>query len=531
MKKFNHLLVFILVAGVVLYSCDGQEGSLVSERLEDNPIPETPAPTGSQGSADFTKFVTIGNSLTAGFMDAALYNQGQQYSLGALIAGQLQIAVESDGETFDSFDQPDINSTDGFNTSSQSPGGVPVLGRFKLDLNAAAPSPTINGDPIGAFGGDKAALNNFGVPGIQVGQLLTPAAGGPADPGDGSVNPAYSPFYARMASAPSADGVTGSTIIGDVIASQPTFFTLWIGSNDVLGYAAGGGANEAIFTSTADFDTRFNGAVDALMAGTAANGVIANIPPILTIPFFQAVPYNALPLDEASAAALNTAYADYNAGLQAAVGAMLITEEEAERRTILFIAGQNGFVMEDENLTDLSALTLPNYRQTAPGDIIPLPTATALAAGVGSSTPASDQYVLTAEEQSAISDRIIAFNTTIATKVATVNATAGTTRLGLLDHYSGLPGWPNTTLGVFADLLGLDGELGIRAEGTLLDPDFAPNGIYSTDGVHPNIRGNAILANAFIDVIEATFGSDIPAVAVLPLPGISACAGDCVSEQ
>ena len=64
-----------------------------------------------------------------------------------------------------------------------------------------------------------------------------------------------------------------------------------------------------------------------------------------------------------------------------------------------------------------------------------------------------------------------------------------------------------------------------------MSPDFRPNGIYSTDGVHPNIRGNAILANEFIKVIEATFGSSLPDVEVIPLPSITACAGDCASEQ
>lgn len=524
MKKFNHFLVFILVAGMTLYSCDGQIDSLTSERLDDNPAPTAPpTATGTQGNADFTKFVTIGNSLTAGFMDAALYNQGQQNSLGALMAAQLQIAVESDGGTFDSFDQPDINSVDGFNTSIQSPEGTPILGRIQLDLAAGVPSPVVTGDAIGSFEGDKSALNNFGVPGIQVGQLLTPGTGTPGDP-------AFNGFYARMASSPGT-----STILGDVAAAQPTFFTLWIGNNDVLGYAVSGGSAESIFTSQADFDVRFNGAVNTLLATTTAKGVVATIPPVLTIPYFRAVPFNALPLDAASADQLNAAYAAYNGGLQLAVQGMLITEEEATRRTISFSAGQNAFVMEDENLTDLSALTLPNYRQTEATDLIPLATSTALATGVGTQTAAADQYVLTPEEQGVILQRTLEFNTIIATAVLTENATAVANsvpaRLALFDVNSGLPGNPNTTIGAFADLLGLDGELGIRAEGQLLDPDFLPNGIYSADGVHPNIRGNAILANEFIKVTEAAFGATIPKISILPLPGVTGCSGTCVSEQ
>ncbi len=559
MKKFNHLLILTLVAGITLYSCEGMEDTLVDDRLADNPAPTAPTVTGTQGTADFTKFVSIGNSLTAGFMDGALYNQGQQHSVGALIAGQLQIAVESDGDTFDSFDQPDINSVNGFNTSAQSTGGVPVLGRFKLDLDRQVPSPTITGEAIGAFTGQTSDLNNFGVPGIQVGQLLTPGTGTPG-------NPAFNGFYARMASSPGT-----STIIGDVIAAAPTFFSLWIGNNDVLGYALTGGANEAIFTSAADFDTRFNASVDALLsAPSTPNGVIANIPPILTIPFFRAVSYDRIVLDQATADQVNQGLTAVNGAIQGCVN-VGVAQSDIDRRLVSYSAGNNPILVIDEELDDLgtcfdallgaSQITATQRAQLAPyeqsrplvaGELVllsagavlgteadgdnsapdtPIGVVVPLGFSLADGSLSGDQYYLTLAEQGAIQARTVAFNTTIATKVATVNATSSSPRLALFDTNAGLPGNPNTTLGVFADLLGLDGELGIEVEGTLLDPDFAPNGVYSTDGVHPNIRGNAIMANEFIKAIETTFGSTIPKVSVIPLPGISACAGDCVSQQ
>ena len=91
--------------------------------------------------------------------------------------------------------------------------------------------------------------------------------------------------------------------------------------------------------------------------------------------------------------------------------------------------------------------------------------------------------------------------------------------------------------GAFADLFGYDGgefaeeDLGIRIQGTLLQPDFSPNGVFSTDGIHPNPIGNAILANEFIRVIESAFGASIPEVDVLDLPSVQLCAGNCVSQQ
>ncbi|MEQ9308708.1 MAG: hypothetical protein RLN90_04585 [Balneolaceae bacterium] len=558
MKKLNHLLVLILVAGVTFYSCEGVEDSLVDDRLEDNPAPTAPpAPSGSQGNADYTKFVSIGNSLTAGFMDAALYNQGQQSSLGALIAAQLKIAVESDGGTFDEFNQPDINSVNGFNTSIQpdnDPTTAPAFGRIKLDLVAGVPSPTINGDPIGAYSGTISSLNNFGIPGIQVGQMLTAGAGTPGDP-------AFSPFYARMASSPGT-----STILGDVIATQPTFFTLWIGNNDILGYAATGGSNEAIFTSEGDFNTRFNAVVDALMANTSAKGVIANIPPVTTAPFFRAVTWNNVALDQATADQINSGFAAVNGAIQgcANVG---VAQSDIDRRLVSYNAGNNPILAIDEELDDLGTCfdlllgaqqisaqqraQLTPYEQSRPlveGELVllsagsvlgteadgdastadtPIGVVIPLGFSLAEGSLSGDKYYLSLAEQAAIQSRSVAFNTTIATAV--LSRTDG--RLGLFDTNAGLPGNPNITLGVFADLLGLDGELGIEIEGTLLDPDFLPNGIYSTDGIHPNIRGNAILANEFLKVMEGTFGSTIPKVSVIAKPGITACSGDCVSEQ
>lgn len=44
------------------------------------------------------------------------------------------------------------------------------------------------------------------------------------------------PYFVRMASAANA------SILGDALKQEPSFFSLWIGSNDVLLYALDGGA-------------------------------------------------------------------------------------------------------------------------------------------------------------------------------------------------------------------------------------------------------------------------------------------------
>ena len=46
----------------------------------------------SKGDADFTKFVALGNSLTSGYRDNALYIDGQNESYPSMLAMQMKLA-------------------------------------------------------------------------------------------------------------------------------------------------------------------------------------------------------------------------------------------------------------------------------------------------------------------------------------------------------------------------------------------------------------------------------------------------------
>jgi len=508
MRSYLNNILLVLFLALIGFSCESSYDSLVDDRLDENPPPEPIS--GDAGDADFSKYIAIGDALSAGYMDGALYNSGQQRSLAALLAKQLTYAGAPE-----TFNQPDINSELGFNTTVENPQNGTVLGRYKLDTNIPGPSPTIGGDPIGPYSGDASALNNFAVPSIILGQLLTGATGGP----DAPQNPAFNPFYARFASNPGT-----STILGDAIAAQPTFFTLWIGNNDVLAYAATGASDANLLTDASSFSNQYNAVVNQLMSNTTAKGVVANIPPFLGLAYFQAVPYNPIPLDAQTAAQLNQAYTNYNNGLQQAVQGQLITQDEADRRTISFQEGNNAFVMNDETLTDLSALGLPNIRQAEPTDVQILSLGSLLGEDLGNGPyglqdPVTDEYVLLPSEQQEIETRRATFNATIKAAVE-----ANPDRLALYDT--------NALSSTFLDLFGIsDQQPGITISGVDLQPDFSPNGILSTDGVHPNPRGNAILANEFIRTIEEAFGAQIPKVDVLNLPSVQLCAGNCVSQQ
>ncbi|MBT0811705.1 hypothetical protein KIH41_10485 [Litoribacter ruber] len=470
MKNLKHY-IFLLSIGA-LSACNYE-------------FPETAVQEPSAGSADFTKMVSIGNSLTAGYMDGALYNRGQENSFAVMLAEQLREV--GGGE----FNVPSINSENGF--YAVGPGGVP-LGRLVLTVNpqtgATGPAPIGAGDFPSPYQGDKTALNNFGVPGITLGTALIPQTGGPDSP----QNPAYNPMYARFASAPGE-----STVVGDAAAAMQnggTFFTFWLGNNDVLGYATGGASNPSILTSNEDFQARLTAALGAMLqSNPEAKGAVANIPSLNVLPYFQLVPWNALPVTAEQAAQANQGYIPYNAGLEQVQGLGLISAEERELRTIAFAAGQNGFVMEDETLTDLSALGLPSIRQSNANDRATLPLAQALGQPVngairGINHPVEDQFVLLPSEQEEIVTKINTFNGFIN---AAVEANAD--RLVLAD---------------IKDLLDRAAAGQVSAGGVGLNASIIPpNGGFSVDGVHPNARAHAFVANTFIDAINAKWGANI----------------------
>ena len=230
--------IYILAVVLLMASCTSED-ELIVQRLEDNPAPSAPSITGSAGSANFEHMVAFGASFAAGVMDGALYNAGQQYSYPMQLANQLTTTGVGGG----AFNQPDINSENG--VSSVSADGT-VNGRFFLDTSIPGPVPTAGELPT-AYTGDKSQLNNFGVGGIILAQALTPATGGP----DADLNPAFNAFYQRFATNPSADGVTGSSILTDALATGPTFFTSSLGGNDILGYAVNGGDNAGIQITSA----------------------------------------------------------------------------------------------------------------------------------------------------------------------------------------------------------------------------------------------------------------------------------------
>jgi lysophospholipase L1-like esterase len=440
----------------------------------------------TSGEANFSKYISLGNSLTSGYRDGALYSSGQNESYPSMIAMQMKLA--GGGE----FKQPLMpNNTGGF-TNLFNPTTGDFAGKYVLSVvnGSLSPGPTAPGaalDNITAGG----PYQNMGVPGAKVAHLLAPGYGNAAGLAGGTANP----YFVRFAASAST-----SSVLSDALAQNPTFVSLWIGNNDVLGYATTGGDGSNPITPVdgavgVGFTNSYTALVGLLFPdGTTRKGVIANIPNVTSVPYFTRVP--AMPLaglTDAQVTQLNTAYGTYNAGLAQAKSLGAITDAEYQRRLIKFTAGAtaNGAVIVDKDLTAVTGL--PKYRQTTAKDYILLPASKVLTpqAGGGTSVPLEDKLVLTEAEAAKVTAATTAFNTAIRT-------VADAKKIAFVDMNSKMEE--------------LNSKSGIVWDGVKYTATFVSGGAFSLDGVHLTGRGYAIVANEFIKTINKKYRSTLPEV-------------------
>lgn len=424
--------------------------------------------TTSPGNADFSKYVSLGNSLTSGYSDGELYLSGQEVSYPNLLAKQMMTAGLTEFKQPLMFDDYGFGRRLVFDATNQKPVSAGV-----------APSPE-NGKWIG----DMGPYQNLGVPGIKS-FYMVPGAG---------VYSAANPYFKRFASNP---GV--STVLEEAMAQDPTFFTLWAGNNDVLLYAVAGAASDSI-TPLPLFTQAMTGLVMG-MVSNGAKGAIANIPDVATTPYFTTIgkklPYNGLVLPDSIAQLLNGAFVQYEAVL-ASYGIIY-------DYPFTFQAGPNPFLLSDETMP----LPPPfNVRQMTKNELflLNLPI-DSLYMGMGSVTPVNgqilpfgirDQYVLSEPELLEIKTATAAFNLVI-------ENLANQYDLALVDA--------NQIMNSVANG-------GITMNGVKFTSDYITGNLFSTDGIHLTGKGNAAIANYFIRAINSKYGSKLTELNVSVYPGV-----------
>jgi lysophospholipase L1-like esterase len=447
--------LFLLGAALIALSCD---------RYQVPVEPKTEQPPFSLGSLDTARYVAIGNSLTAGFQSNALSSRDQAYSYPALLAAAFRIPQANFQQPL--IREPGIGARKKLTSFTLTPtGGVAVI-VDEVGVNPLDPASNLNGALPRPY-------NNLGIPGAVLFDML--------DTTNFTTKSIarQNPFFAQILRN---NTLLGRSLVAQARALRPTFMTCWIGNNDVLGYATGGGANPASLTAAATFNTLYRQLMDSLRSITP-NVVVANIADVTTIPFFSTLASSVAPVIPPGVQlryqrGTNRGASFDSTRLTAPYGPPYFTLIGSTWAPFLGkVGGQGGGKYYSDNRSVFP--TLPaGIDTTKPFGFHP-------------QNPWPTALVLDDAEAATAIARIADFNRSIDSLArnrgfAVVNMNAVLRDIAARGRY--VPGY-----GTFSTA-------------------FISGGAFSYDGVHPTSRGSVLMANEFIKVINAKYGATIPLI-------------------
>lgn len=374
----------------------------------------------------FASYVALGNSITAGYQSGGINDSTQAQSYAVLLAKQMHTR----------FAFPALNK----------PGCPPPVNNLLTQTRV-----TLTGQPaststtclLRANSGIGFTLNNVAVPGIASADPIA-VGGTPAN-----VNNALVELI-----------LGGKTMVAKALDASPTFATVWVGNNDILGPATSGLITTA--TPAATFTTNYAAMMTAFMAGAPQlKGVLIGVVQVSQVPLlFQA---GVLTNPTVAAAAAQVA------------GRPVVLDP-------VTCAGANAGALVA--FPYLAAIRLRPAAQ--PGTVFCQPVS-----GGGPGDP-GDNGILDLTEQATVTARINAYNAAIKAKAD---------ELGFA-YYD-----PNPTLAA------------LKADPTKIPPfpnlasTTAPFGPYfSLDGVHPSALAHTVIANDIITAINTKYSTHLTAV-------------------
>ncbi len=395
---------------------------------------DTPAGT-SAGQANFGKYISVGNSLTAGFADGGLYLEGQKVAYPNLLAAQM---ASVGGGTFTSpfFSDAQANGSGYLNLSALM-NGSPTLSNVTTNLAYR------DATHLAKYSGE---IQNLGIPGMRV---------------DLAFAAPYSAANMYMERLITDSQVGTTTYFQFIQGRNHTFFSLWLGNNDALGWATNGGVTTDatnVLTDKATFSMLFSNLVNALTAG-GQKGVVGTIPDVTAVPYFNTVTVPAL---LAAAKAINPAAVAVF--IQTTTGVRAATSEDLIRLPFqsagLFGTGTIPYGLDPRN-------------------------------------PIANNWVLDKDEVIRVKDYVNSYNSTI-------KSLANSKGLAIADTYT------------YLNLV----KAGVAIQGININSSFITGGAFSLDGVHLTPRGNAVIANVFIDAINGKYASTIPTIDITKYRGV-----------
>jgi lysophospholipase L1-like esterase len=451
-----------LFAGVLFTSCD--------------PEIDTPNPS-SGGVADFSTYIAVGNSLTAGYQDNGLYRDGQLNSFPAIMADQFKLVGGGDF-TQPLFTEEQKNGSGYLKLTGFNAQGSPITAPVTDQLAVTRPNGLLTkyNDPV----------QNLGVPDIRVADITSSSYS--------SVNP----YYERI----TPDTSPNQTYLERVAATDHTFFSMWLGNNDVLLYATSGGAFSGgvlnsdfrTITPTNTFDANYSAMLNALTAD-GQKGIVGTVPSVEAVPFFttvgpafkQSLDANSIPgfvaLTGGGRDRIQVAAAQINAPengvlipLTASAYAPLLAQPTGKYWRDLarqVSPSKDGLVVRGTLVSLLAAYQIDTTQMF----------------GLSRGNPWPSALLLDMGELTNIKIATEAFN-------GIIRAQAESRELALFD----------------ANQYFLSIQNGFANNNVAYSPAYISGNLFSLDGVHPTPRGYAIIANEMIKAINAKYNANIPTV-------------------
>ena len=404
MSRTMNLLRGVAVAGLfgVLASCEAPHSSVEPSYA---------------GGDIFKSYVALGNSLTAGYQSGGINDSTQQRSYAVLLA-------QAFGTRF-------------AYPSLVNPGCPPPIANFMTQARVTPkgyPASTSTSCYLRSATSITDVLNNVAVPGANVADLTSSV-------GTSGPNPLTQFILGGLTQAQRA------------LIAKPTFATVWIGNNDVLGPALTG--QPAGATPLATFTGAYDTMISQLTGGAPGiKGVLIGVVQVSAAP--QLFPAAAL------------ASPVFDAGMDAGAGQHVTVLPDC-----LVSPGNQSLI----NINIIGAIRLglhPPIIACRKGD---------------APAPVGDYLVLDTEEQATVYALINSYNAYIQSKAQAI----------------GFAYWdPNPALAA------LDAQPGAILRPPNIGSATNPFGTaFSLDGVHPSSSSHILVANGIIDAINAKYGTSV----------------------
>lgn len=459
-------LTKLLLSAAILLTFAGLGGCTDS-------APSGPAP--SLGSSTIKKYVSIGNSLTAGYQSNGLYGSAQIYSYPNQIAQQLTAA----GAQIGTFEQPlwsDPGTPDAVTGKASRYEIISLVGPVIGPRGLAPGAPTNLSLPR--------PYDNLGIPGIVIASFLDST---------NFLNNALVPVVLRSTAGFPKSIYGHVQMLASNPATKPDLVTFWLGNNDVLGFATSGGFSPSSPTPAATFQFLYAQALTALRTTLPdAKIVVATIPDVRAIPFFTTVGPEMAP-----------GIAGAKATIPGVVGLIYQRHGETGKGTGVTSLNQAADAMitlTGSTYAPLLGKSTGKWYRDKHYPALPANIDTTQPFGFSPYNPWPDALVLDLDEQATAGNAVAAFNTTIKTVAASQNAAV-------------------VDINAFFNSIKANG---ISFAGSHYTADYISGGLFSLDGVHPSSIGAAVVANEFIRVMNGSFGMNVSYVDVSKVPGLPA---------